>query len=207
MSNANERQEGGDHYKQDNKPQHWDLAVMYSWDPFQYQITKYVMRWKDKHPTHAQRLVDLKKARHFLDKYIEVAEHYDPRYASETFPPVDIPLPDVVFPNLEAIADMRGPMTPSTLAQQVSALGRLPVLDQPLETGEGEALDPVQFINEVHGAQASTLEWQNEGYYGDGTCLWKCMSCGGRVRAPTSAAAHAIGGGSCPHRQPRPEGV
>lgn len=77
---ANDRQEGGSHYKTPSHiPQHWDLAVMYQWDPFQYQITKYIMRWKDKHATPEKRLEDLKKARHFLDKYIEVSEKYDPQ--------------------------------------------------------------------------------------------------------------------------------
>ena len=79
MTRANDRQEGGNHYRTDGtEPQHWDLAVMYQWDPFQYQITKYVMRWKTKHSTPEARLVDLKKARHFLDKYIEEAAAYDP---------------------------------------------------------------------------------------------------------------------------------
>ena len=69
---ANDRQEGGDHYRTpESVPQHWDLARIYQWDPFQYQITKYVMRWKTKHPTTEGKLVDLKKARHFIDKYIE----------------------------------------------------------------------------------------------------------------------------------------
>ena len=72
---ANDRQVGGTHYAGDL--QHWDLAVMYDWDPFQYQVTKYIMRWKRKHATPEARLEDLKKARHFLDKYIEVAEQYD----------------------------------------------------------------------------------------------------------------------------------
>lgn len=74
---ANDRQEGGSHYKTGDKPQHWDLAIMYQWDPFQYQITKYVMRWKDKHATPEKRMEDLKKARHFLDKYIENFDVYD----------------------------------------------------------------------------------------------------------------------------------
>ena len=49
---------------------------MYGWDPFQYQITKYVMRWKDKHTTPEKKLEDLKKARSFLDKYISVYEQW-----------------------------------------------------------------------------------------------------------------------------------
>lgn len=82
MSNANETQVGGDHYRQNGeKLQHWDLAVHFQWDPFQYQITKYVMRWKDKHPTHEERLEDLQKAAHFLQKYIEVAAQYDAKDA------------------------------------------------------------------------------------------------------------------------------
>lgn len=68
---ANDTQVGGSHYKVGNLPEHWDLSVMYNWDPFQYQITKYVMRWKDKNG-----LQDLQKAAHFLQKYMEVHEKY-----------------------------------------------------------------------------------------------------------------------------------
>ena len=75
---ANDRQEGGDHYKQGSKPEHWDLVSLYGWDYFQGQITKYLMRWKYKHPSFETRLQDLKKARHFLDKYIEEASRFNP---------------------------------------------------------------------------------------------------------------------------------
>lgn len=71
---ANEHQVGGDHYQNDNGPQHWDIVVMFNLDYFQGQITKYLFRWKYKHKTPATRLEDLKKARHFLDKYIELQE-------------------------------------------------------------------------------------------------------------------------------------
>lgn len=78
MSEANETQVGGDHYRRTgNKLQHWDLAVQFGWDPFQYQITKYVMRWKYKHSTPEERLKDLQKAAHFLQKYIECYQDYD----------------------------------------------------------------------------------------------------------------------------------
>lgn len=73
---ANDRQVAGSHYQQEGLPQHWDLVVLYNWDYFQGQITKYLMRWKDKHPTPQQKLQDLEKARHFLDKYIENYTHY-----------------------------------------------------------------------------------------------------------------------------------
>lgn len=68
--NANERQVGGDHYKvPPGIPEHWDIVVQNKLDYFQGQITKYVMRWKNKGGIR-----DLEKARHFLDKYIEVAQ-------------------------------------------------------------------------------------------------------------------------------------
>ena len=55
----------GDHYR--SSIQHWDYVVANNLDYFQGQITKYVTRWKGKNG-----LQDLEKARHFLDKYIEV---------------------------------------------------------------------------------------------------------------------------------------
>lgn len=62
---ANDRQVAGDHYC--GKMQHWDLAADRSYDYFQGQITKYVDRWKKKNG-----LIDLEKAMHFLEKYIEL---------------------------------------------------------------------------------------------------------------------------------------
>jgi hypothetical protein len=65
---ANEVQVGGTHYGLSTQ-QHWDLVVKFDWDYFQGQITKYVMRHKKKN-----KLEDLKKAKHFLEKYIEEYE-------------------------------------------------------------------------------------------------------------------------------------
>lgn len=79
MSKANETQIGGDHYKGAECPhcggslEHWDLAWLFKWDNFQYAITKYVMRWREKHG-----LEDLKKAKHCIEKYIEVVEADEP---------------------------------------------------------------------------------------------------------------------------------
>jgi phage gp16-like protein len=64
-SAANERQVGGDHYRV--PIQHWDYAAAHDFDYFQGQVTKYVTRWKKKGG-----IQDLEKARHFLDKYIEL---------------------------------------------------------------------------------------------------------------------------------------
>lgn len=89
MALANERQEGGDHYKEKaaikcphcgNKLEHWDLSWAAGWDMFQYCITKYVFRWKYK-----RGLEDLKKAAHYLQKYIEVVEKDQGEEASSRY--------------------------------------------------------------------------------------------------------------------------
>ena len=68
MPSANEKQVGGKHYQQ-QKIQHWDYVAANDLDYFQGQITKYVSRWKSKNGVE-----DLKKALHFLEKYIELVE-------------------------------------------------------------------------------------------------------------------------------------
>ena len=79
MSEANKRQVGGGHYKGAQCPhcgeslEHWDLAWLFRWDNFQYAITKYVMRWREK-----AGLRDLEKAAHCLEKYMEVVAAEDP---------------------------------------------------------------------------------------------------------------------------------
>jgi len=65
---ANDRQVGGEHYKKGGE-EHWDRAWRLKYDPFQYIITKWVERWRDKGG-----LEDLRKALHALEKYIEVVE-------------------------------------------------------------------------------------------------------------------------------------
>lgn len=66
---ANDRQEGGDHYKAPGKTEHWDFVAQHDLNYFQGCITKYVFRYKNKNG-----LEDLKKARHYLDKLIELEE-------------------------------------------------------------------------------------------------------------------------------------
>ena len=68
MGTANDRQVGGSHYKTGSE-EHWDRVARLNLDYFQAQITKYVERWRKKNG-----IEDLKKARHFLDKYIEIEE-------------------------------------------------------------------------------------------------------------------------------------
>lgn len=71
VSVANNRQVGGDHYKArtSGEEEHWDRVNRLQLDYFQGQITKYVERWKLKNG-----IEDLRKAQHFLQKYIELNE-------------------------------------------------------------------------------------------------------------------------------------
>lgn len=69
---ANERQVGGSHYKKGGE-EHWDRAWRLKYDPFQYIITKWIERWREKGG-----IQDLEKARHALDKYIEVVRAEEP---------------------------------------------------------------------------------------------------------------------------------
>ena len=68
MSTANEIQIGGDHYK-GKTIQPWDFIAANQLGYFEGNIVKYVSRWQDKGGIN-----DLKKARHYLDKLIELSE-------------------------------------------------------------------------------------------------------------------------------------
>lgn len=67
---ANDIQVGGDHYKTKGKTQHWDIVVEHELNYFEAQITRYVMRCRRK----KNMLEDLRKARHYIDKYAELVE-------------------------------------------------------------------------------------------------------------------------------------
>jgi hypothetical protein len=62
---ANSYQLGGDHYRK--RPiQHWDFVLANGIPYMEAQVMKYLFRWRDKGG-----LLDLEKARHYLDKLIE----------------------------------------------------------------------------------------------------------------------------------------
>lgn len=64
---ANEIQVGGEHYKK-NAIQPWDYIVSNQLGYLEGNVVKYVSRWKDKGGRQ-----DLEKAKHYLDKLLEVA--------------------------------------------------------------------------------------------------------------------------------------
>ena len=69
VPNANDVQIAGDHYKS-KAVQPWDYIVANNLGYLEGNIVKYVSRWKDKGG-----IEDLKKARHYLDKLIEVNDY------------------------------------------------------------------------------------------------------------------------------------
>lgn len=65
---AKDTQVGGDHYaKREIQP--WDIIDCYGLDFYAGNALKYLLRYRDKNGVE-----DLKKARHYLDKLIEVTE-------------------------------------------------------------------------------------------------------------------------------------
>lgn len=68
MTNTNDVQVGGNHYRFESiKIQPWDYIAANDLDFFQGNVIKYITRWKLKGG-----LQDLHKAKHVLEKYIEV---------------------------------------------------------------------------------------------------------------------------------------
>ena len=65
-STANATQVAGDHYKS-RSIQPWDYIAANNLGYFEGNVVKYVSRWQDKGG-----IEDLKKARHYLDKLIEL---------------------------------------------------------------------------------------------------------------------------------------
>ncbi len=68
MTNPNDVQVGGNHYRFESiKIQPWDYIAANNLDFFQGNVIKYITRWRLKGG-----LEDLHKAKHVLEKYIEV---------------------------------------------------------------------------------------------------------------------------------------
>lgn len=66
---ANDKQVAGDHYKKYGNLQPWDVVIEWKMGYLDGTALKYLARWKDKGG-----IDDLKKAIHFIEKQIEVAE-------------------------------------------------------------------------------------------------------------------------------------
>lgn len=64
---ANEKQVGGNHYKQFEGCEPWDVITAWGLGYLDGTALKYIARWK-----HKNGIEDLEKAIHFLQKCIEV---------------------------------------------------------------------------------------------------------------------------------------
>jgi hypothetical protein len=62
-------QHGGKHYKQFGEIQPWNVIAAWGLGYFDGTVLKYIARWR-----HKGGVEDLKKARHFIDKLIELEE-------------------------------------------------------------------------------------------------------------------------------------
>lgn len=77
---ANSRQVGGDHYKGENADfQHWDLIELFGIGYLEGCATKYVSRWRKKNG-----LQDVQKARHYIEKLMEMFVAGERRPRGET---------------------------------------------------------------------------------------------------------------------------
>lgn len=95
-------QVGGDHYAR-HAIQPWDIIEEYRLDFWLGNVIKYVLR----HKPGETRLVDLQKARHYLDKRIAM-EDAALRAAHPPLPPASLEPADHYWGNLARAAEMEG---------------------------------------------------------------------------------------------------
>lgn len=62
---------GGEHYRR-HKYETWDVIADWDLGYFDGNAVKYLSRWRYKHPTVEGRIADLEKARHYIEKLIEM---------------------------------------------------------------------------------------------------------------------------------------
>jgi len=72
MPKANDRQHGGNHYQKPIQP--WDFIAANGIGFFDGNAIKYLSRWRDKGGVE-----DLLKAKHYIDKLIEVTNQSQTR--------------------------------------------------------------------------------------------------------------------------------
>jgi len=72
---ANDRQVGGDHYKNVDLPDHWDIVYRLKWCYLVGAATKYLWRLGRKGGSANNQLQDLEKAIHYLEKKKEQLLH------------------------------------------------------------------------------------------------------------------------------------
>jgi len=74
---AKDRQVGGDHYQRRLQP--WDIIDEYGLDYYEGNAIKYILRWK------GDRVEDLQKAIHYLEKEIEMYSEIEEQTPGDIF--------------------------------------------------------------------------------------------------------------------------
>lgn len=70
LSEVQQGQVGGDHYKKYGDLQPWDVWFPWNLNPFQAEAVSHVVRYRDK----GEPIQDLRKAIHYIQKLIELEE-------------------------------------------------------------------------------------------------------------------------------------
>lgn len=187
-SKANERQEGGNHYRKIPGEQHWDRATRLGFDFWQYMITKYVERCWEKNG-----LEDLRKAMHFIQKYIEVAEAAGRTGAKER---AWLALEQTILAQGEEIKRLNESDAAEAARANADTIDWL--MRNHIVTEDGRFTMPDGTVYEcLRGKpQRTYYDFVHEGSYGDGTKLWTCTYC--RTKIKTS-------GNEPPHKYHQPE--
>lgn len=185
MSEANERQVGGNYYSKAGKDeQHWDRVARLGLDYFQAQVTKYVERCWDKNG-----IEDLKKAVHFLQKYIEVCEAAGKVHGKQS----------AKLEQFVAFIKQANERLRQENAELVNQAGRAPLqldwlLLNVVVREDGQITTPDGMSHHClqgHGLNIG-LDFTFEGAYGGGRTMWTCMKCRDKVYTQGAQLPHAV---------------
>lgn len=160
---ANERQVGGNHYKQDGGEEHWDRQWrMNGRGYFVGCITKYVERYHNKNG-----IQDLEKAHHFLEKLIEL---------ERAALPTDMKVKQAMF---SVVSDGRVSLTEEGAS----------VIERAMRRKSQDFM--VNHPTDVTYKEPLPENWTCEGWYGDLTQLYK-HRCGRCIRATSIVKATEV---------------
>ena len=179
MSKANKIQIGGDHYKMNGGgEEHWDRVFRLKLDYFQAAVTKYVERcWKK------NGIQDLQKAKHFLDKYIEL-----------NTPPeteVDLTSAATFASSVDGIEFIYLGQEEGTTGVKVNETDGFKIIEKVFDITKGPAT-PFTFTP----GQVLPTGWVQFVFEGvdSGGCFFTCKECGGKFHAAVGTNPHASHG-------------
>jgi len=188
-SKANDEQVGGEHYRKAGKnEQHWDRVARLSLDYFQAQITKYVERCWEKNGVE-----DLRKAAHFLQKYIELSVESKRRGVQElSRERVHVGLEMVIMDLQQKMVNIEASTTKGTINDLQSKLDWLMTNIVVSEDGVFCFPDGDTYACLTGHPINPALDFNMEGAYGDGRTMWTCVRCKQKVYTQGTQKPHAV---------------